>query len=382
MAWMAAAAAVSALAGLGSAAINSSRSNGQAQQQSGLAANAQASAESNAQQQAMIQALINKRSTAGFQDSAGSSLRYDPTTNQWISALGKLPEQVQTSADQASVSRNTTDLRQAQDANAQSALRAARAGSYADTARRELENFRPMGHEQLIGLLGQQATNANNATYRPLVADTLRAFARTGTAAGPVLAQLGKGSADSLRDSLLDAQIKGMQGTEALNQSKRSVLGGAGIGNATSPSAVSEEELAKSKRSGLLNNAQTASGLATPAFGYSQITPSTYASTMANLANQRATTASTAPAYGAAAKNEAEKMVQGAYGTQIKQTVDPNYGIAQTQSGLDSLSTAFGKGGTGRELVNAIKSYTNADKPSTDYSWVSGMNKGFGSTDG
>jgi hypothetical protein len=355
MAWMAAAAAVSALAGLGSAAINSSRSNGQAQQQSGLAANAQASAESNAQQQAMIQALINKRSTAGFQDSAGSSLRYDPTTNQWISALGKLPEQVQTSADQASVSRNTTDLRQAQDANAQSALRAARAGSYADTARRELENFRPMGHEQLIGLLGQQATNANNATYRPLVADTLRAFARTGTAAGPVLAQLGKGSADSLRDSLLDAQIKGMQGTEALNQSKRS---------------------------GLLNNAQTASGLATPAFGYSQITPSTYASTMANLANQRATTASTAPAYGAAAKNEAEKMVQGAYGTQIKQTVDPNYGIAQTQSGLDSLSTAFGKGGTGRELVNAIKSYTNADKPSTDYSWVSGMNKGFGSTDG
>jgi hypothetical protein len=351
MAWMAAAAAVSALAGLGSAAINSSRTNNQAQQRSGLAANAQASAESNAQQQAMIQALINKRSTAGYEDSAGSSLRYDPATNQWISALGKLPEQVQTSADQAAVSRNTTDLRQAQAANAQSAIRAARYGGYADTTRRELESFRPRRQDELVGLLGQQAINANNATYRPLVADTLRQFARTGTSAGPVLAQLGKGSADSLRDSLIDAQLKGMQNTDAINQNNHAALQG---------------------------NAQAASGLSTPAFGYSQISPSTYASTMANLANQRATTASTAPAYGAAAKNEAEKMVQSAYGSQITNTVDPNYGINQTKSGLDSLSTAFGKGGTGSQLVDALKSYTSGDKPSTDYDWVKGMNKGFG----
>lgn len=339
MGWMAAAAAVSALAGLGSAAINASKSNGQAQQQSGIAGNALASAESNAQQQAMIQALINKRSTAGFSDQAGTSLQYDPGSNQWISKLGALPEQAQTSADQATISRNTTDLRQAQGTNEQAAIRAARAGPYADTARRELETFRPMGQDQLIGLLSKQATNANNATYRPLIADTLRSFARTGTAAGPVLAQLGKGSADSLRDSMIDAQLKGIQGTDALNQSKRS---------------------------GLLNSAASAASLATPAFGYSAITPSSYGSTMATLANQRAAGAGTAPAYGAAATNEAQKQVQSAYGGVSKAATDPNYGLTQMQSGLDSLRTASGKGGAFSELLTAMKGINTPSSNTTD----------------
>src|SRR3954471_4804161 len=227
--------AVSAVAGLGSAALNASRTNNQAIQKSNYANAGLGEAEGNAQYMRMLSALINQRSIAGSVDEAGTSMRYDPATNQWVSELGALPKQAQTAADQAAISRNTTDLRQAQAANAQAAIRAARGEGYADTTRRDLEDFRPISGTDMTGLLSEQATRASNATYAPLIADTLRQFARTGTSAGPVLAQLGKGSADSLRDSLIEAQLKGMQNTDSINQNNRSAL----QGNAQTASGLS-----------------------------------------------------------------------------------------------------------------------------------------------
>jgi hypothetical protein len=335
MGWMAAAAAVSALAGLGSAAINSSRSNSQAEQKQAISNYGLSDAQSNAQYQRMLSTLINQRSVAGSTDSAGTTVKYDPATNQWVSELGALPQQVQTSADQAAVSRNTTDLKQAQAANAQAAIRAARGEGYADSSRRALENFRPTSGSEMSALLGEQATRASNATYTPLINDTLRSFARTGTSAGPVLAELGKSSASNLRDSLIDARLKGISGADSSNQSRRSDLASA---------------------------AQSGASLATPGFGYSQISPSTYASTMSTLLGQRANTASVAPAYGASGVNSAEKDVQGAYGHATSNVADPNFGTNQLQRGLTDLSTATGKGGSVQQLYDAFsKSNTTSN---------------------
>src|SRR3954471_21908028 len=327
--------AVSAVAGLGSAALNASRTNNQAIQKSNYANAGLGEAEGNAQYMRMLSALINQRSIAGSVDDAGTSMRYDPATNQWVSELGKLPKEVQTASDQAAISRNTTDLRQAQAANAQAAIRAARGEGYADTTRRDLENFRPISGSEMTGLLGEQATRASNATYAPLIADTLRQFARTGTSAGPVLAELGKSSAGNLRDSLIEAQLKGMSGADQVNQSRRA---------------------------GLAQAAQSGASLATPGFGYSQINPSSYSSTMAALLGQRANTGAIAPAYGATGVNSAAKDVQAAYGTAGGAVPDPNFGLNQTQRGLDSLQTAFGKGGVVQQGMDAYKSYQDSQK--------------------
>lgn len=341
--------------GVGGLALNASRSGAQPQQQSALAGDALRNATANQQNQALVQALINQRSVAGTTDSSGSTTRYDPATNQWISTLGKLPQAAQTAADQAGISRNTTDLRQAQFANAQSAQRAALAGAGADAARRNFESFRPMGQDELVGLLQQQATNASNATFRPLVADTLRTFARTGTAAGPVLGQIGKDSAANLRDSLIDAQIKGMTGVDQINASKRGDLASA---------------------------ATTSASLATPQFGYSGINPSTYSQTMSQLLAGRAQNSAIAPAYGASAANSAAKETNDAYGVAAKAVPDPNFGTQQGINGLQQLGSLTGKGGAINDLVSAISKYNSPSSTSYtlpgDAGSVKAMNEMFG----
>ena len=356
MAFSATMAAITAASALGSTGLALSQSGKQPQQQYGLQEAALRNATANQQNQALVQALINQRSVAGTTDSSGSTMRYDPATNQWISTLGKLPQAAQTAADQAGISRDTTDLRQAQFANAQSAQRAALAGAGADAARRNLESFRPMGQDELVGLLQQQATNASNATFRPLVADTLRTFARTGTAAGPVLGQIGKDSAANLRDSLIDAQIKGMTGVDQINASKRGDLASA---------------------------ATTGASLATPQFSYSGINPSTYSQTMSQLLAGRAQNSAIAPAYGASAANTAAKETNDAYGVAAKAVPDPNFGTAQTMQGLKDLGTATSKGGAINTLYDAISKYNS---PSTlapytlpgDAGSVQAMNQMFG----
>ena len=320
---------VAAGGSLGAAGISALRSPAKQQENQDLQFQALADARNNRQNAGLVQALIDQRSVAGQTDSAGSSLVYDPGSNTWVSKLGPLPQAAQTATEQAGISRNTTDLRMAQAANEQAALRASRGGPAADAAQRELAGFRPMGSDQLTGLLGQQATNASNATFRPLVADTLRQFARTGTAAGPVLGQIGRDQAANLRDSLIDAQIKGMGGTDQINQSRRQ---------------------------GLAQNAADTATLASPQFQYSGIAAPGTDNTMSQVVASRANAGATAPAYGLSALNTASKQASDAAGVAGANIADPNVGLNAASKGLTDLSTIFGKGGAGNDLLNAIMS--------------------------
>lgn len=236
--------------------------------------------------QKMLSAMINQRTVAGSTDQYGTTLQYDPATNQWVSALGDQPKRVQDASDLASISRNTTDLRGAQIANAAAAERANAAGPAADAAARNLSAFRPMGADALSGLLQQQATRASDATFRPLVADTLRSFQRSGTAAGPVLADLGKQQYTALRDSLIDSQLKGMTGVDQINTGRRQ---------------------------GLEQSAANAYTLATPQFQYPGINTSSNRDTLANQVAARAQQGGIGPAYGASSVNTASGQLQTAY---------------------------------------------------------------------
>ena len=205
--------------------------------------------------------LYDQLGQAGYTDSQGNSYSYDPGTNSWVSTLGKLPAQVQTAADQAAISRNTTDLAQAQGANARADMNAARAQPLIDAAQRRLANFQPMTGSELGALLGETAANANTTAYRPVIQDTLRTFARTGTAAGPVLADIGRRSSADLRQSMIDAQVQGM--TQAGNINNQN-------------------------RSGLATDLSSAITAGTPQFQYPGIVPSTNTKDMLTALQNRA----------------------------------------------------------------------------------------------
>jgi hypothetical protein len=302
-------------------------------------------AQNNELYQRALSALINTRSVAGTQDSFGSSVQYDPATNTWRTVLGPLPEAAQRASDLAGISRNTTDVRNAQFANEQAALRAAQAGPAADTAIRNLQSYRPMGSDELAGLLTAQATNASNATFRPLVADTLRSFQRSGTAAGPVLADIGRTQYNALRDSLMKSRTDAITGVDAINQGRRQ---------------------------GLEQSAANAYTLSTPQFQYPGLNTATGSNTLANLVAQRAQQAGTAPAYGAAgvntAANQRQTAGQGVIGNvpgQLNTAADVGKDIGSMLSNKDlvnNLGNLFDSGDSGsvdawqRELTNSPQS--------------------------
>jgi hypothetical protein len=94
----------------------------------------------------------------------------------------------------------------------------------------------------------------------------------------------------------------------------------------------------------LASAAQSGASLATPGFGYSQISPSTYSSTMASLLGQRANTAAVAPAYGASGVNSAEKDVQSAYGNATSNVPDPNYGHRTRSAVVEYTQDSYRQG--------------------------------------
>jgi hypothetical protein len=287
------------------------KGNPAASTQNAISAAALQDARNNDQYQKMLSTLINQRTIAGSTDQYGSTLKYDPATNQWVSSLGAQPKAVQDASDLAAISRNTTDLRQSQFANEAVARRAALAEPMADRAIRDLGSFRPMGADTLAGLLQSRATAASDATFRPLVSDTLRSFQRTGTAAGPVLASLGKQQYDSLRDSLMASQIQGLTGVDQINQSRRQ---------------------------GLEQSAANASTLATPQFQYPGINPSSNRDTLANLVAARSQQGGIGPAYGAGGVNAASKQGQDAYGALRSSIFQPSN--ADTES-LKQIGSAL-----------------------------------------
>ena len=327
------AAAIGALLSGGAAVAGAlGRSNAQPQQSFAIQERALQDAENNDAFQKALSVLINRRSVAGSQDSFGSTLQYDPATNTWVSKLGPLPQAEETASAQAGISRNTTDLRQAQLANENAMRRAASAGPLYDTAIRNLQDFRPTTSAELSGLLTQQGLTANNAVMRPIIADTLRTYARSGTSATPALEKLGRQSYENLKDAMISGRIQALQSTDNINNARRQ---------------------------GLESAATTAGALANPTLQSTGIQGSDAGKTLAALLASRSQTASTAPATGQFGVNQAQGLNQTALKNLAGAVPDPNASlnsllsgvkdvgsILQNEKSIGSILSLFGGGST------------------------------------
>ena len=330
---VATAAAIASILGTGvTVAGQLGRSNAQPQQKAPISESALQQASSNDQYQRALSALINQRSVAGTSDSFGSTLQYDPATNTWVSKLGALPQAEQTSASQAAIARNTTDLRQSQLANENAMRRASMAEPGYDTAVRNLQQFRPQSAEELGALLTQQGVTANNAVMRPIIADTLTQYGRANSNASVPLANLGRQSYDNLRDALISGRIGALQNTTSINNANRQ---------------------------GLESAATTSAGLSNPNLQFSGIQPSQQSAIMANLVADRAKTASTAPAFGASGVNEAQKsLLSGATGA-ANNVPDPNANLNSLVDAGKTLASAAGN----KETLGTIADLFSSPKP-------------------
>ena len=328
------AAIASAVGGLASAGSQIFRKNTQGPQQEQINQGALTAAQGNDAYQRALSTLINQRSIAGYQDDLGSSLRYDPATNTWVSTLGALPKAEQTAASQAAISRNTTDLRTAQEANRAASLRASQANPAYDSAIRALSQFRPQSSEDIGNIVSGQAINANSATMRPLIESTLTNFARGEQNAGRPLADIGRQSYSNLRDALTTGRMQALSGTDQLNNARRQGLEGA---------------------------ATTAAGLANPSLQFSGIQPSDQSKTMAQLLASRAATASTAPAFGAAGVNTAAGQSQAAFKNLAAGVPDPNADINSANAALKTLGSTFSNKDTLSGLANLFGSSKRTD---------------------
>lgn len=347
--------AAAAVAQTAASAAGQARNNAQQNKQYSLEQQQLADAQQNQAYQRAVQAMVNQRAVAGTQDSFGTSITYDPQTNTWVQSLGAVPKAADTAAINANLIRNTTDLMQQELANRASSERAALAGGAADTAQRNLANFRPMGADELTGLLSQQGINAARQVFDPLRADTLRALARASTAAGPVVSQLGLGEAKNLRDTLIDARIKGMTGVDAINNANYGRLS---------------------------NAATTTNALATPTLGQGNLGTSATDQLLQQLTATRAQWAPSSTAQGAYGANMATGYGNQATSAAAARVPNSNFGLDQTISGLkDFANFAGGKGDNSLTgLVSALRNAfgnTSPDNP-TDMGAVGATNTNWG----
>jgi len=248
-------------------------------------------------------ANINQLATAGFDDGRGGGLYYDRGSGTWRSKLGAQDQAVQSGADAASIGRNTTDMFQAQGANARADMNAARAQALVDAARRRYEDFRPQTAEELTSLLASQAAGANEQAYAPVRQDTLRTAMRTGSGAGDIMAKLGESQADSLRKALMESRIAGMTNVDQMNNQRRQGLG---------------------------LDMQVAGQAATPQFQYPGITPSTNNKDMLAALTGRANAAGYSSALGLNAVNAAQNTANTAAG---------NVKVPNSLAGLNDLES-------------------------------------------
>jgi len=312
-------ATAAAIASLASTGIGIGKSlfggNQQANQSFGLLADQLALARQNATQAGQGGALINQMARAGFTDSMGNALRFDPATGQWVSTLGPLPQRAQTASDLATIMRNTTDMRMAQAANEQAATNAMRAQPMIDAAMRRFQNFQPMTADRLTGLLTTRVADANNQTFRPIVQDAVTQAARTGTGAGDILAKLGRESAGQLRQGMNEAQIQGMTGAEQVNNARRQ---------------------------GLLSDLQGAIGAGTAQFQFPSIATNNPNKDMISALTSRALFAPSSMAAGLNAQTGAVSAAGSAAGAAAGKVPDPLAGLSGAESGLGSLSQFLG----------------------------------------
>lgn len=335
---------IAAIAGIASAGAGIygtlSRNQQSAQQSSNINNDALRNAIYAQMNSAGLNAEALKRSTAGYTDSSGTSQAYDPYTNTWKTTLGALPQQDTNASLLASIQRNTTDMRQAQGANAQSAGRALQSSDAADSALRGLRAFNPMSANGLTGALIERATTANRNAETPLIQDTLRQYARMGTSAAPVLSQLQRQSADNLRSSIIDSTIAGYQNAGGINAQNQK---------------------------NLTDRYSTTMAGAQPQFQYPGINPNNTSNALAQLTAYRAGQSGQAATYAARNPMDAANSVTGAARNAASSVPSSNFAGQQvtdlgkgvknlTDSGIDAYQNLFGSSG---QSASANKDYGN-----------------------
>jgi hypothetical protein len=174
-----------------------------------------------------LNSLMLQNSRAGFQDSEGNTLRYDPATNTYVSALGQQPADARRAALNAQIERDTTDQSQARRVNEAAERRALEAEPALDSYRRQIAGYQPITGSQLGDMLQQRGAMASNDAYRPLIQQALTQAQRTGSASGPIIADIGRQSAADLRKNAIDSMIQGQTSAGDINKSNLGTLGNA-----------------------------------------------------------------------------------------------------------------------------------------------------------
>lgn len=190
------------------------------------------------QYQQALNTIALQRSVAGQTDGRGDTTTYDPATNSWKTTLSREGARLQAANDQATISRDTTDLATSQEANNNAMRDAIAARTAAGPALSAIQNFKPMSAQGLEGDLQQTATTANRQAEDPIIADTLRSFARNGTAAGPALTNMMRDNATTLRTTMLNDKIAAMKNVGDINNQQRQGLNSTyqTLNNASRPS--------------------------------------------------------------------------------------------------------------------------------------------------
>lgn len=262
------AASISAATAVGGTVIGSQNAQAANKTQAQIGANATQNSLNQQQYQAALNALALQRSTASQTDGMGDTMAYDPATNSWKTTLSPVGQQLQTASNQATISRDTTDLATSQEANNKAMQQAIAARTAAGPALAAVQNFKPMTEQGMEGALQQTATTANRQAEDPVIADTLRSFERSGSAAAPVLTSMMRDNATSLRQTMLGDQINAMKNVGSINAQNLGSLDAnyQTLNNASKP-ALNFAPISQADPSGALaaEMSQRASGAAAPA---------------------------------------------------------------------------------------------------------------------
>lgn len=276
--------ALGSAAGIGSSVMDMFGKSSASKAQNAMNARTIEMAQADRRNQAMLTALGLRRSIAGTEDNLGNKTSFDVGGNTWQSELGPDAKAAQRSSDQAQTLQNTVQLPMQLRSNEQEALRSAEARRLGSPLIAEAAAFRPRTASDAYADNVAGAATANNNAMRPILADTLRANARTGTAQGPVIAALAQKSAENLRNALLTGRQGAPQQAASGNAAILDALRGRlqVIGNGVSNFGNLGPSMSNANATLTQLLASRAQGAAQPAIaGAASVPQSTYATMMA-----------------------------------------------------------------------------------------------------
>jgi hypothetical protein len=211
------------------------------------------------------------------------------------------------------------DIPQASQNNAAQSIMASLARRGLSGAINNYNSYTPITGETERGALQDATTRANQTSQAPIIADTLRQFARSGTAAGPVLTALQRDNSTTLAREMDDNTVRAQTDAATVNNANRSALA----------APIS-----------------TLSAAGTPNITLPQLTGTNPAAAIAAQVNGRAAGAATpgtqgaySAQFGGATQNEATKL-----GVQTATANNPASMLLGGASSIQDIAKAFKKG--------------------------------------